>query len=165
MKREFKRSDVWLADLGNGDGSEQRGVRPVLIIQNDVGNFFSPTVIVAAITDGKKKDMPTHALIPHECQMFKDSVVMLEQIRTIDKKKLSKKIAILPELFMLEVDEKLKISVGLVPAPVPRREATSANTQTRLQKVIESEDPEETQRARIQFEKAMNLYISQVPAP
>ncbi len=118
----IKRGEIWLADLGQNEGSEQRGVRPVLIIQNDFGNFHSPTVIIASITDGKKKDLPTHAMIPRECNMKKDSIVMLEQIRTIDKKKLIRKVNALPNSIMTEVEEKINISLGLISVPERRCE-------------------------------------------
>jgi len=97
-------------------GSEQGGVRPVLIIQNDIGNRFSPTVIVAAITAKiQKAKLPTHVeLSAKEHGFERDSVVLLEQIRTIDKQRLTDKITHLDDETMKKVNESLSISVGLV---------------------------------------------------
>lgn len=112
----IKRGDIFWANLGVSEGSEQRGTRPVLIIQNDIGNEHSPTVIVASITDSKKHHVPTHVSIgAKETGINKDSVILLEQIRTIDKRKLSTKITSLSEAVMWKVDMKLKISMGLIP--------------------------------------------------
>ncbi|CAI6085858.1 type II toxin-antitoxin system PemK/MazF family toxin [Cohnella ginsengisoli] len=111
-----KRGDVFYADLSPVVGSEQGGVRPVLVIQNDIGNRFSPTVIVAAITAQiQKAKLPTHVEIEaKEHGMERDSVVLLEQIRTIDKQRLTDKITHLDEEMMRKVDEALLISVGLI---------------------------------------------------
>jgi mRNA interferase MazF len=111
-----KRGDVFYADLSPVVGSEQGGVRPVLVIQNDIGNRFSPTVIVAAITAQiQKAKLPTHVEIEaKEHGMERDSVVLLEQIRTIDKQRLTDKITHLEEESMRKVDEALQISVGLI---------------------------------------------------
>ena len=89
-----KRGDIYYADLSPVVGSEQGGIRPVLIVQNDVGNKYSPTVIAAAITSQKDKSkLPTHiALHSQDCGLSKDSVVLLEQVRTIDKKRLKEKM-------------------------------------------------------------------------
>lgn len=97
-------------------GSEQGGVRPVLIIQNDIGNRFSPTVIIAAITAQiQKAKLPTHVEIDAKMHgMERDSVVLLEQIRTIDKQRLTDKITHLDEEMMRKVNEALQISVGLI---------------------------------------------------
>ncbi|KIL38734.1 PemK family transcriptional regulator [Gordoniibacillus kamchatkensis] len=111
-----KRGDVYFADLSPVVGSEQGGVRPVLVIQNDIGNRFSPTVIVAAITAQiQKAKLPTHVEIDAENHGFdRDSVILLEQIRTIDKQRLTDKITHLDEDTMHKVDEALQISVGLI---------------------------------------------------
>ncbi|AQS57345.1 MAG: type II toxin-antitoxin system PemK/MazF family toxin [Novibacillus thermophilus] len=111
-----KRGDVYFADLSPVIGSEQGGIRPVLIIQNDIGNRFSPTVIVAAITAQiQKAKLPTHVEIDAKLHGFdRDSVVLLEQIRTIDKQRLTDKITHLDEDIMEEVDEALQISLGLI---------------------------------------------------
>ncbi|GGK26825.1 mRNA interferase [Caldalkalibacillus thermarum] len=111
-----KRGDVFFADLSPVVGSEQGGVRPVLVIQNDIGNRFSPTVIVAAITAQiQKAKLPTHVEIDAKMYGFeKDSVILLEQIRTIDKQRLTDKITHLDEEMMARVDDALQISLGLI---------------------------------------------------
>ncbi len=111
----IKRGDIYYADLSPVVGSEQGGVRPVLIIQNDVGNKYSPTVIAAAITSQiNKAKMPTHIeLMASEYGLHKDSVVLLEQIRTIDKKRLREKIGHLDEKLMKLVNRALFVSFGL----------------------------------------------------
>ena len=111
-----KRGDVYFADLSPVVGSEQGGVRPVLVIQNDIGHRFSPTVIVAAITAQiQKAKLPTHVEIDAKKYGFeRDSVILLEQIRTIDKQRLTDKITHLDEVMMIRVDEALQISLGLI---------------------------------------------------
>lgn len=111
-----KRGDVYYADLSPVIGSEQGGVRPVLIVQNDIGNRYSPTVVVSAITSQiNKAKLPTHIEISSEdFSLPKDSVVLLEQIRTIDKKRLKEKIGRFDKNLMGEVDDCLKISLGLI---------------------------------------------------
>jgi mRNA interferase MazF len=110
-----KRGDIYYADLSPVVGSEQGGIRPVLIVQNDVGNKYSPTVIAAAITSQiNKAKMPTHIeLAAKEYGLNKDSVILLEQVRTIDKKRLREKIGHLDENLMSTVNEALAISFGL----------------------------------------------------
>lgn len=112
----IKRGDVFFADLSPVVGSEQGGTRPVLIIQNDIGNRFSPTVIVAAITAQiQKAKLPTHVEVNADRYKFeRDSVILLEQIRTIDKSRLTDRITHLDEYLMEQVDEALEISFGLV---------------------------------------------------
>ncbi|MBR7033919.1 MAG: type II toxin-antitoxin system PemK/MazF family toxin [Clostridia bacterium] len=110
-----KRGDIYFADLSPVVGSEQGGVRPVLIVQNDVGNKHSPTVIAAAITSrlGKTK-LPTHIDINAEkVGLERDSVVLLEQIRTIDKRRLGEKMGHLNDEIMGEVNAALNVSFGL----------------------------------------------------
>ncbi len=111
-----KRGDVYYADLSPVVGSEQGGIRPVLVIQNDIGNKYSPTIIIAAITSQiNKAKLPTHVEIKaSEYGLSKDSVVLLEQIRTIDKKRLREKIGRFNDEMMAKVDECLKISLGLI---------------------------------------------------
>jgi mRNA interferase MazF len=111
-----KRGDVFYADLSPVVGSEQGGVRPVLVIQNDIGNKYSPTIIVAAITSQiNKAKLPTHVEISApEYGLPKDSVVLLEQVRTIDKKRLREKIGRFNDEMMEKVDDCLKISLGLI---------------------------------------------------
>ncbi|MCI5971374.1 MAG: type II toxin-antitoxin system PemK/MazF family toxin [Oscillospiraceae bacterium] len=110
-----KRGDVFYADLSPVVGSEQGGVRPVLIIQNDIGNKYSPTVIIAAVTSQiNKAKLPTHIEISgDEYGLNKDSVILAEQVRTIDKKRLKEKIGHLDENLMEKVNEALRISFGL----------------------------------------------------
>lgn len=110
-----KRGDIFYADLSPVIGSEQGGVRPVLVIQNDIGNKYSPTIIIAAVTSQiNKAKLPTHVEISAPDYGFtKDSVVLLEQIRTIDKKRLREKIGHFSEEMMHKVNDCLKISVGL----------------------------------------------------
>ena len=111
-----KRGDVYFADLSPVVGSEQGGVRPVLVIQNDIGNRFSPTVIIAAITAQiQRAKLPTHVEIDAKRYGFeRDSVILLEQIRTIDKQRLTDKITHLDDEMMEKVDEALQISLGLI---------------------------------------------------
>lgn len=111
----IKRGDIYYADLSPVIGSEQGGVRPVLIVQNDIGNKYSPTVIAAAITSQiNKAKLPTHIEISaQEYGLAKDSVILLEQIRTIDKKRLREKIGHLDDDSMEKVNEALGISFGL----------------------------------------------------
>lgn len=111
----IKRGDIYYADLSPVIGSEQGGLRPVLIVQNDVGNKYSPTVIAAAITSrlGKAK-LPTHIdVYADKVGLQKDSVILLEQIRTIDKKRLGEKMGHLDDEMMVAVDEAISISFGL----------------------------------------------------
>ncbi len=112
---DIKRGHLFYADLSPVVGSEQGGIRPVLIIQNDIGNKYSPTVIVAAITSQiNKAKLPTHIEISsNEYGLNKDSVILLEQIRTIDKKRLREKIGYLDECMMEKVNNSLLISLGL----------------------------------------------------
>ncbi len=111
----IKRGDIFYADLSPVIGSEQGGVRPVLIVQNDVGNKYSPTVIAAAITSQiNKAKLPTHIEISaQEYGLLKDSVILLEQIRTIDKKRLREKVGRLDDELMVKVNEALSVSFGL----------------------------------------------------
>ena len=110
-----KRGDIYYADLSPVVGSEQGGVRPVLIVQNNVGNKFSPPVIAAAITSQiNKAKMPTHIEIgAADYGLSKDSVILLEQVRTIDKKRLKERIGHLNENLMNRVNEAIEISLGL----------------------------------------------------
>ncbi|MCD5414668.1 MAG: type II toxin-antitoxin system PemK/MazF family toxin [Clostridiales bacterium] len=111
-----KRGDIYYADLSPVIGSEQGGVRPVLIVQNDIGNRYSPTVIVAAITSQiSKAKLPTHVEISaKEYGLPKDSVILLEQIRTIDKKRLEEKAGHIDEMIMEKVREGLCVSFSIV---------------------------------------------------
>jgi mRNA interferase MazF len=111
-----KKGDIFFADLSPVIGSEQGGVRPVLIVQNDIGNKYSPTVIVAAVTSQiNKAKLPTHVEIGALGHgLNKDSVVLMEQLRTIDKKRLKEKIGRVDEDIIAEVNEALTISLGII---------------------------------------------------
>ena len=110
----YKRGEIYFADLSPVVGSEQGGIRPVLIIQNDVGNKYSPTVIISAITSQlSKAKIPTHVeLSAREYNLPKDSVVLLEQIRTIDKRRLKEKVSELDNKKMREINLALLVSLG-----------------------------------------------------
>lgn len=110
-----KRGEIYYADLSPVVGSEQGGIRPVLIVQNDVGNKYSPTVIAAAITSQKyKTGLPTHIRVNADgCGLAKDSIVLLEQVRTIDKRRLKEKMGNLGESDMGRIDRALSVSFGL----------------------------------------------------
>ncbi len=107
--------DIYYADLSPVIGSEQGGIRPVLIVQNDVGNKYSPTVIAAAITSQKyKNSLPTHIRVNADgCGLAKDSIVLLEQVRTIDKKRLKERMGNLDDVDMDRIDKALSVSFGL----------------------------------------------------
>jgi mRNA interferase MazF len=110
-----RRGEIYYANLNPVLGSEQGGLRPVLIIQNDIGNTYSPTTIIAAITSRiKRAKLPTHIEISAErFHLEKDSVILLEQLRTIDKQRLKERITFLDEATMRQVNEALEISLGL----------------------------------------------------
>ena len=118
-----KRGDIYYADLSPVVGSEQGGVRPVLIIQNDVGNKFSPTVIAAAITSKTdKRKLPTHIdVYAEKYGLARDSVILLEQIRTIDKRRLKEKMGHLDDDLMNRVNNAITVSFGLED-PVPQQQ-------------------------------------------
>lgn len=120
QKRIIRRGDVFYADLSPVVGCEQGGIRPVLIIQNDIGNRYSPTVIVVAITSKLKKELPTHVEIGCMEPLQKNSVVLLEQIRTIDRIRLLEYIGSLSDLRMISIDQALSLSLGLTTAKVIR---------------------------------------------
>lgn len=111
----IKKGDLYFADLSPVMGSEQGGIRPVLVVQNDVGNKYSPTIIVAAITSRRNKaDLPTHVeLAADENGLSKNSVVLLEQLRTIDKKRLKERIGTIDRTRLPEVNEALSVSLGI----------------------------------------------------
>ena len=109
----IKRGEIYFADLSPVVGSEQGGVRPVLVIQNDIGNKYSPTVIAAAITSQiSKTKLPTHIELEHTSGLPKDSVVLLEQIRTLDKRRLKEKVCELSTIKMAEINQALLVSLG-----------------------------------------------------
>lgn len=111
---EPKRGEIWWAHLGGNQGSEQGYLRPVVIVQNDTGNLYSPTVIVAAVSHSKRRDLPIHVPLGKGYSLHKKSVVLLEQIRTIDKSRLRTCLTRLTDQDMLAVDQALKVSLGLV---------------------------------------------------
>jgi mRNA interferase MazF len=115
MMMRVKRGDIYYADLSPVVGSEQGGIRPVLIVQNDVGNKYSPTVIAAAITSQKDKaKLPTHIEVTGgSCGLAKDSIVLLEQIRTLDKKRLKERMGTLDNSSMAQINQALSVSFGL----------------------------------------------------
>jgi mRNA interferase MazF len=135
----IRRGDIFYADLSPVIGSEQGGLRPVLIVQNDIGNKYSPTVIAAAITSrmGKTK-LPTHIDVSApDVGLAKDSVILLEQIRTLDKKRLKEKMGHLDDSIMQRVNEAISVSIGLggdrmhagqrgTPEPIPSAAASTA---------------------------------------
>ena len=121
--REIQRGDVFYADLSPVKGSEQDGTRPVLVIQNDVWNKYSTTVIIAPITSSiKKKGLPTHVQLPAHAGLPENSMVLLEQVRTIDKCRVDQYIMTIDENSMAQVNKALEISLGLKPQPEERRE-------------------------------------------
>ena len=131
----IKRGDIFYADLSPVVGSEQGGLRPVLIVQNDIGNRYSPTVIAAAITSklGKNK-LPTHIDVLRSetvdvdaLGLAKDSVILLEQIRTLDKRRLKEKMGHLDERLMRRVDDAITISFGLSGASLAGYRADDGN--------------------------------------
>ncbi len=105
------RGDIFFADLDPVIGSEQGGKRPVIIIQNDTGNKYSPTVIVACVTSSGKKKMPTHIRLEGQDGLSPESIVLLEQIRTIDKSRLLHKLGTLQENKLREIDHALRVSL------------------------------------------------------
>lgn len=109
----MKRGEIYFADLGKNIGSEQNGIRPVIIIQNDVGNKYSPTIIVAILTTKNKcKNLPTHVKLRERGQL-KESVIMLEQLRTIDKKRLLNKVGNITVNELDSINQALSISLAL----------------------------------------------------
>lgn len=114
MRKAIRRGDLFYADLNPVVGSEQGGIRPVLVIQNDVRNHFSPTVVAAAITSRKAKNsLPTHILLENVPGLAPTSLLLLEQLRTIDRKRLRGYIGRISKEKMLEVDAALAISIGI----------------------------------------------------
>ena len=113
-KNDIKRGQVWYVNLENGVGSEQSGRRPCLIIQNNTGNRFSPTVVVAVLTTKlDKHNLPTHALLSEQSGLPKRSIVLLEQLKTIDKRRIKQYITSLTRNDLLKVDRALMVSLGL----------------------------------------------------
>lgn len=115
MISHIERGEIYLADLDPIIGSEQGGVRPVLILQNDVGNYYSDTTIVASMTSlfRNKKDIPTHFVVKARGELVHDSIVLLEQIRTISKSRIIKRMGKLSAKEMNELNKYLIISIGI----------------------------------------------------
>ncbi|MDE5885384.1 MAG: type II toxin-antitoxin system PemK/MazF family toxin [Oscillospiraceae bacterium] len=109
----MKRGDIYYADLNNVIGSEQGGIRPVLIVQNNIANRYSPTLIIVPITAAKKRDLPVHIRILKNGGLPRNSTILVEQIRTIDRKRLLKYVGSLDHSLMKNVDQALKISLGV----------------------------------------------------
>ncbi len=129
-RRKIRRGDIFYADLRPVVGSEQGGIRPVVILQNNTGNYFSPTTIAAAITSrSEKHQMPTHIWIGEQLQgLHKDSMILLEQVRTLDLKRLHEYIGCLDKKTLQAVDRGLTVSLGMKQA---RQEETyGGNTNT-----------------------------------
>ena len=115
---QVKRGELYYADLSPVVGSEQGGIRPVLVVQNDIGNKYSPTIIAAAVTSKiNKARLPTHIELPSSYGLVKDSVILLEQIRTLDKRRLKERIGELPPATMQRVNEAILISLGFTASP------------------------------------------------
>ena len=114
-ERTFRRGEIYLANLGTGFGSEQGGTRPVLILQNNMGNIYCPTLIVAPLTAriGKKSNQPTHYQISGNGSTIRPSIVLLEQITTIDKRRVSKYLWRLPRSVMDNMKEQILLSLGI----------------------------------------------------
>ena len=115
MQRTIKRGDIFFADLNPVVGSEQGGIRPVLVISNNTENRYSPTIIIAPITSRThtKAKLPTHTEVKDCDKLDKDSIILLEQIRTIDKQRLKQYMGMMPDSIMARVDKALAISISL----------------------------------------------------
>jgi mRNA interferase MazF len=112
---QVKRGDIYFARITDGEGSEQSGTRPVLVLQNDVGNRFSPTTIVAFMTTKHKTVLPIHQELPKDIsKLDEDSIIMFEQIRTISKSRLIRKVSTLDARFMEQMNDKIMISLGII---------------------------------------------------
>lgn len=127
MKRLIKRGDIYNVELGSGIGSEQNGYRPGVIIQNNLGNRNSPTIIIAPVSSAvKKTTLPTHVLLPPRYGLSESSIILLEQIRTIDKQRLDNYLGHLDAQHILFLNQALQISVGLFDGPTPKQKAPPA---------------------------------------
>ena len=108
-----KRGEIYFTTLGDGVGSEQSGRRPVIIVQNNIGNMYSGTVIVIPVTSASKRPMPTHVKLGCEYGLFRESIALAEQIMTFDKHRLGEYIGTVDDMKMAEIDEALKASLGI----------------------------------------------------
>lgn len=131
-KKLILRGDIYYADLGSTIGCEQNGIRPILILQNNIGNRYSPTIIVAIITSSEKKCLPTHVKIPGVHSTNHGSFVLLEQIRTIDRSRLRERLGSLDNEYLNLVDEALKISIGLSPVYPDFTQKTSSGDRLKM---------------------------------
>ena len=109
----IRRGEIYFAELKDGKGSEQAGLRPVLVVQNDIGNMYAPTVIVIPITSEIKRDMPTHVDLGSEYGLYAECIALAEQITTLDNSRLGDYIGTVDDMKMLEVDKALKVSLGV----------------------------------------------------
>ena len=123
MERDIRRGDIYYADLDPVVGSEQGEYRPVLIVQNNKGNKYSPTVIITPITSKLfKNPLPTHAFVPKDCGLYKNSLALAEQIRAIDRSRLVEYIGFADKSVMSRVDRALLVSIGLSPEYICRED-------------------------------------------
>lgn len=113
QKSTITRGDVFFADLGQGAGSEQSGSRPVIVLQNNIGNRHSPTVIVAPLTSKRKKTLPTHVLVPKLGGLQYDSLVLTEQIRVIDRSRMGRYVGQVCNELQSKIDKALAVSLGM----------------------------------------------------
>jgi len=113
MKKSITRGDIFYADLGQGVGSEQAHRRPVVVLQNNIGNRFSPTIIVAPMTSKKKPPLPTHVLIPKQQGLYCDSLVLTEQIRVIDRSRIGNYVGQIHGELQTKIDNAVAISLGM----------------------------------------------------
>lgn len=129
------RGDVYFASLDPVVGSEQGGTRPVVIIQNSLGNMHSPTVVAAITSKNKKPDMPTHVqVLSDESVLYKDSIIMLEQVRTIDKSRLLNYMGRLDDETMKEIDRAYLVSLGCTPMPERKHKTKTEEQENNGQK-------------------------------
>ena len=142
----IRRGDIFYADLSPVVGSEQGGLRPVLIVQNDVGNRYSPTVIAAAITSRMSKaKLPTHIdVFAERAGLAKNSVVLLEQLRTLDKRRLRERMGHLDEDVMREIDTAIAVSLGLLPHNAARPRQISEGVQSEAAVAVSNAKETET---------------------
>lgn len=144
---EIRRGQIWYADLGEGVGSEQGGIRPVIILQNNAGNKYAPTVIIAPITSKMKAKLPTHVTIDMESGLSEVSVALLEQIRTIDKQRLLNFVGDCTRENMLKVNKAYKVSGGVV------------SILDRIEDETNKSQDEELKREYNNFQRIMNSFI------
>jgi len=114
MKEQIKRGEIYYINLGDTVGSEQDGIRPCIIVQNDIGNLYSPTTqVIPLTTQSKKTHLPTHALISSTCGLNADSIALVEQLRTVDKSRLGAFVGCINKMEQIVIDKAIAISMGL----------------------------------------------------